>query len=291
MSTQMRTRALVLGGGGPVGTGWQAGMITGLRDAGVDLSTADAILGTSAGAIVGAFLALGHDFPEAVLIALSALERTIEADALKASFATLRSAMERARLDPDPQGALKAVGGAARRASTMAEADYLALFAPIAGGEWPAAFRCTAIDTDTGELVVWGPDSGVPLQHAVASSSAVPMLFPPVEIAGRHYMDGGILSPLNTTAAPAAATAVVLSCLPLKASDPELANAPTAAVGPDTEIALLRRTMEVIALEPDFADLGATPNLMDPDLAIQSVQIGRRQARHASTLIQSVWNP
>lgn len=48
-------RALVLagGGGGPTGLAWEVGMIKGLKDAGVDLTQADLIVGTSAGALVG----------------------------------------------------------------------------------------------------------------------------------------------------------------------------------------------------------------------------------------------
>jgi hypothetical protein len=42
-------RALVLGGGA-VGIGWQTGLLTGLREAGVDLAAAGAVAGTSAGA-------------------------------------------------------------------------------------------------------------------------------------------------------------------------------------------------------------------------------------------------
>ena len=53
------TRALVLGGGGPVGVGWESGLAAGLARAGVALSAADLIVGTSAGSIVGAGLALG----------------------------------------------------------------------------------------------------------------------------------------------------------------------------------------------------------------------------------------
>jgi predicted acylesterase/phospholipase RssA len=52
------TRALVLGGGGAVGVGWQTGLLTGLREAGVDLAGAESIVGTSAGALVGALLAV-----------------------------------------------------------------------------------------------------------------------------------------------------------------------------------------------------------------------------------------
>ena len=55
------TRALVLGGGGPVGIAWESGLLNGLADGGVDASNADFIMGTSAGSFVGARLAMGHD--------------------------------------------------------------------------------------------------------------------------------------------------------------------------------------------------------------------------------------
>src|SRR5437763_5235122 len=55
------TRALVLGGGGPVGIAWESGLIAGLAQGGVDLSQADFTMGTSAGSFVGARLALGSD--------------------------------------------------------------------------------------------------------------------------------------------------------------------------------------------------------------------------------------
>ena len=50
------SRALVLGGGGPVGIGWQAGLLAGLADSGVMLRQADLVVGTSAGSVVGAQL-------------------------------------------------------------------------------------------------------------------------------------------------------------------------------------------------------------------------------------------
>src|SRR5579862_1901802 len=55
------TRALVLGGGGPVGIAWESGLVAGLARGGVDLGQADFTLGTSAGSFVGARLALGSD--------------------------------------------------------------------------------------------------------------------------------------------------------------------------------------------------------------------------------------
>jgi NTE family protein len=42
-------RALVLGGGGAAGNAWLIGVIAGLFDAGLDVTEADLIIGTSAG--------------------------------------------------------------------------------------------------------------------------------------------------------------------------------------------------------------------------------------------------
>jgi len=46
--------ALVLGGGGITGIAWELGLLTGLADAGLDLTDADLVVGTSAGSVVGA---------------------------------------------------------------------------------------------------------------------------------------------------------------------------------------------------------------------------------------------
>src|SRR4029077_12380907 len=46
--------ALVLGGGGVTGIAWLLGVLTGLADAGADVTGAGTVIGTSAGAAVGA---------------------------------------------------------------------------------------------------------------------------------------------------------------------------------------------------------------------------------------------
>ena len=50
----MAGRALVLGSGGIVGIAWEIGVLAGLAEHGVDLGEADLVIGTSAGAVVGA---------------------------------------------------------------------------------------------------------------------------------------------------------------------------------------------------------------------------------------------
>ena len=57
----MGSRALVLGGGGPVGIAWESGLLAGLAKAGIDLGRSDFIVGTSAGSFVGARLAMGAE--------------------------------------------------------------------------------------------------------------------------------------------------------------------------------------------------------------------------------------
>lgn len=283
------TRALVLGGGGAVGVGWQIGLLTGLREAGVDLAGTKAIVGTSAGALVGALLSSDREVTDA-LASLAALGQSVDPDSLAEGEETFLSAMRQASLDTDPRQALRAIGRAAKEASTPAEDVYLGLFGTLDGTAWPAGFRCSAIDTDTGDLVMWDQGSGVPLLHAVASSCAVPVLFPTVTIKGRRYMDGGILSHLNATAAPPTDVLVVLSCHPLGSKRARVDSALAASVTPDAELAPLRETRLVVAVEPDFSDIEAPVNLMDLNLAIQALQIGRRQAAGEAAAIQAAWN-
>jgi NTE family protein len=283
-------RALVLGGGGAVGVGWQTGLVTGLREAGVDLAGAEAIVGTSAGALVGALLSSGRDVTGA-LASLAALGQSTDRDALAAGDEAFLRARRQARLDPDPRQALRTVGRAAQEASAPPEDVYLGMFGTLDGTAWPAAFRCTAIDADTGDLVVWDQGSDVPLPHAVAASCSIPMLFPPVTIKGRHYMDGGILNPLNATAAPPADVLLVLSCQPLGSQGTGVESALAAsAATPDAELAQLRETGRLVAVEPDFGDTGAPANGMDPNSAIQALRIGKRQAEREAAEIKAAWN-
>ena len=282
-------RALVLGGGGAVGVGWQTGLLTGLFEAGVDLAGADAIVGTSAGALVGALLASGREVTDA-LVSLASLGQSIDTGSLAAGDEAFLSAIRQANLDTDPRRALRAIGRSANEASTLAEDIYLGLFSTLDGTTWPAGFRCTTIDTDTGDLVVWGQGSGVPLQHAVASSCAVPVLFPSVTIEGHRYMDGGLLSHLNAAAAPPTDVLVVLSCHALGSKGTGGGGALAASVTPDAELAPLRETRLLVAVEPDFSEIGTPANMMDPDLVIQALKIGKRQAVADTAAIQAAWD-
>ncbi len=54
----------MLGGGGITGIAWETGIVAGLLEAGIDLTAADLVVGTSAGSVVGAQLTGGASVPD-----------------------------------------------------------------------------------------------------------------------------------------------------------------------------------------------------------------------------------
>jgi NTE family protein len=181
------------------------------------------------------------------------------------------SARRQASLDTEPQQALRAIGRAAREASTLDGDVHLGLFGALANTAWPAGFRCTVTDTDTGDLAVWDQGSGVPLLFAVASNRVVPMLFATVTINGRSCMDGGLLSHLNATVAPPTDVLVILSCHPLGCEGVGYKSAVADSVArPEAELEQLRQSIQLVVVEHDFSDIDAPTNMMDPNLAVQA---------------------
>jgi NTE family protein len=208
------TIALVLGAGGITGVAWQIGLLIGLRRHGVDLGGVDRIVGTSAGAVTGTLLATGVE-PELAAEFEDRVRAPIKPDWNRGAqaFALLNDAS----LD---QAAVRAgVGALAVLAEVGAEDEYIASLAqrlPIQ--DWPAPGRLliTAVDTTTGEPVVWDGAGAVPLVRAVAASCAVPCVFPPVTVDGGRYMDGGVRSYTNADlAADADVVLVIAPRLPL----------------------------------------------------------------------------
>jgi NTE family protein len=199
------TTALVLSGGGAVGIAWQTGFAAGLASEGVDLADADWILGTSAGSATGAQLALRFDMAQRVdryrQRAGQAVRGTVDdrrsgnrqgggAGALSGLMEVMRSAGSAAT----PEERRKMIGAYALAAETGPEDGFVESFRYLDGHDWPAHYRCTAVDAESGEFVVWDQAAGLPLAQAVASSCAVPGVYPPITINGRRYIDGGMRS-------------------------------------------------------------------------------------------------
>lgn len=200
--------ALVLGAGGITGVAWQLGLIVGLRDAGVDVTGADLLVGTSAGSVTGALLAAGVD-PAGAQGMAAVDDLPIRPDWFLGmqAFALLNDAGQ------PPEANRAGLGKLALAADVGAEEPYVeALSRRLPGHDWPErALVITAVDTADGRPVVWNSASGVPLNRAVAASCAVPCVFPPVTVNGSRYMDGGVRSYINADLAGNAKSVVVLA--------------------------------------------------------------------------------
>ncbi|MEU1549601.1 patatin-like phospholipase family protein [Nocardia sp. NPDC005745] len=266
--------ALVLGGGGPVGLAWLAGLATGLRDSGIDLSLADRFVGTSAGAVVGAVLADGGDPARLLRPSTSA---PVQADPARMAeiFAVLRAPGQ------DPAQARRRAGELALAAQVGDPNEHIARMGGLAGvARWPARdLVVTAIDITTGELRAWTRDGAASLPAALASSTAVPGVFPPIPIDGRHYIDGGLRSPVNADLAAGADVVVIVEPLahmfPRIPSDRELGSA--------TEISLVPDDHAITAFGLD---------VFDPAALAPAHAAGVRQSAEAALRLKDVWpNP
>ncbi|GAB3033796.1 patatin [Nocardioides flavus (ex Wang et al. 2016)] len=207
------TSALVLGGGGITGIAWELGILAGLAEAGVDLSGADIVVGTSAGSVVGAQVTNGLSLDE--LYATQLEPPDAELGGRMSRVAALKLLPPYA-LPGSGRTKLARVGKVAHAAHEPGSVDREGVIrSRLTVHGWPERdLRVTAVDTASGEFTVFTPSSGVDLVSAVAASCAVPTVWPPVEIGGRHYMDGGMRSTANVDVARGAERVVVLAPLP-----------------------------------------------------------------------------
>jgi NTE family protein len=74
-----------------------------------------------------------------------------------------------------------------------------------------------ATDLDTCERIVFGAEewSDVPISTAVSASTALPMVYKPVEVRGREFVDGGIVSTTNLDIAVEAGAKFIVVVNPL----------------------------------------------------------------------------
>jgi NTE family protein len=193
-------RALVLGGGGSAGNAWEIGVVAGLAEAGLDVTAADLVIGTSAGSTAAAQIS-------------SRTPAELLADILAAAPPRARPAgpdggRERARPVADHLGRTSRIIAAAEDAADMRRRMGAAALELDAGsdGSGPARWRATvaarlpstlwpertmlitAVDARTGEPVVFDRHSGVDLADAVAASTASGA---PHGIGHGRYIDGG----------------------------------------------------------------------------------------------------
>jgi NTE family protein len=278
----MTDRALVLGGGGITGIAWELGLLAGLAERGIDLTGADLVVGTSAGAVVGAQIATGVDVEERYAAQLARPTGELAAALDKGTMLRLGLAMIGR---PDAQRVRARIGKLALRASTVPEAERIRVIGErLPVHEWPEReLRITAVDAHTGEFVVFDRDAGAPLVEAVAASCAVPGIWPPVTTAGRRFVDGGVRSPVNADLAAGFPRVVVIAPI-VRGIGP--------LVGVDAQVAALRADgSRVTVVSPDAAAVTAIGrNVLDPARRAASARAGRAQAAAAAEAVAEVWS-
>ena len=194
-------RALVLGGGGATGNAWLIGVVAGLFDAGLDVTTADLTIGTSAGSTAAAQLA-GANPTEVFAATIAAAPQQQPglaapgrervpvrpvADHLERISQIIASAEDAADMR-------RRIGAAALAMDAASDGSWQARWratvaARLPSQRWPRrTVLLTAVDAATGEPVVFDRHSGVDLVDAVAASCASGL---PYRIGDTRYLDGG----------------------------------------------------------------------------------------------------
>lgn len=275
-------RALVLGGGGITGIAWMLGVLRGLQERGIDLGEADTVLGTSAGSVVGAQITSGLSLEELYETQLAPPDREIGANLSRLTLLRMLpplllpggSRAKRARIGRMAMQAHAPEGGPqARRVQVIGSR--------IGVADWPERrLRVTTVDAESGELRVWERGGRADLLHAVAASCAVPLVWPPVTIGERHYVDGGVRSSANVDLAGPSERLVVLAPLPKSLSKrssipvqvARTGAAHHAVVSPDAE-----------ALE----QIGR--NVLDPAKRAAAARAGLRQAADVAEEVRRAW--
>ncbi|HWS74345.1 MAG TPA: patatin-like phospholipase family protein [Quisquiliibacterium sp.] len=235
---------LALAGGGFLGAAYELGVLAALDEAlpGLDLNALDAYVGVSAGSFIAAGLANGKTPHQMVRMFVEDAEAALDpATMLRPSaklwLRALRSAPRafgqalEAGVSEGLRGPRAVAWQALERIGRLLPAGFLdtgpaertlqALFSEAGRSDdfraLPTALRIVAADIDTGDPVEFGAPGfdHVPISRAVLASSALPGLFPPVEIDGRYYVDGALNKTLHASVALDEGVSLVLCVNPL----------------------------------------------------------------------------
>jgi len=292
------TRALVLAGAGAAGNAWELGLIAGLYDAGVDLTDADLIIGTSAGSTVAAQITSGRqpaDLCAAILSEVPPPPRddggahkrrrptSSVPDYLEWSSAIIGSAEDasdmRRRMGAAAVAMEPADGAGTRRWRNIVAAR-------LSSHDWPQQrVLITAVDAHTGEPVVFDRDSGVDLVDAVAASTSNGF-GGPYRIGERRYINGGYRRNENADLAAECSTVLVLSPFAGKSRMP-------AEWGMDlaTQVSELRGGGSNLATVFPDSRAGDVFNAraMDPSTRPQAARGGYDQGRALAEQLTEFW--
>ena len=272
--------ALVLGGGGVSGIAWEIGLIVGLAEHGIDLTAAETLVGTSAGSVVSTLVACGETLEDMYDSQLA--DPSGEEVAKMDAGIIFRFAL--AYLAPgSPSRKLRRIGRLAMRARTGDETERVEVIRSRMGSrEWPdRRLLITAVDAGSGEPMIFDKSCGVDLVRAVAASCAVPLIWPPVAVDGRRYVDGGMRSPVNADLAQGASHIVAIAPIIASYNKATRVDTQLRSLGPHV-------AWSVIAPDPE-ASRSLGKNLLDPRHRAASVRAGREQAARVVEQVRAAW--
>ena len=242
---------VALAGGGPLGGIYEIGALLALADSleGLDLNALDVYVGVSSGSFVAAALANGISPAQMYrLFIVEGADGALKPDVfLKPAFGEfgkrliavpnllLRTALDYLR-HPLQRGAMESLATLARAVPTgvfdnhAVDAFLARLFAARGRTNDFRELSCrlflVATNLDTGASVTFGGKGTdhVPISRAIEASSALPGLFPPVEIDGEHYVDGALNKTLHASVALDEGVDLLLCVNPLVPFDASSAN-------------------------------------------------------------------
>jgi NTE family protein len=148
--------------------------------------------------------------------------------------------------------------------------------------EWPSArLFVTAVEARSGEFRVFDNNSGVSLIDAVAASCAVPLVWPPMTVGDRRYVDGGVRSVANVDLARGYERVVVVAPLTAAARRADRPAAQAAALGGGV------RTVVVSPTDAALTAIGRNP--LDPSRRAPAARAGRAQAAEVLDRVRAAW--
>ncbi|MDP9887002.1 patatin-like phospholipase family protein [Pseudarthrobacter enclensis] len=209
-------RALVLGGGGSTGNAWLIGILAGLADAGLDVTGADRVIGTSAGSTAAAQIAGATPAKLYAAILNAPLPQRPHPAAAAAAGNPVPSHLERtgriiaaSENAPDMRRRMGAAALDLAEGFDASERWRSAVAARLPKPEWPDhELLITAVDAKTGKPVVFDCHSGVALVDAVAASCSSASAY---RIGTNSYIDGGYRRNENADLAAGCGRVLVLS--------------------------------------------------------------------------------
>lgn len=194
-------KALVLGGGGITGMAWEAGVLAGLIENDINVSSADAIIGTSAGSFIGAILANQVDMKSYYLELPSQISSNDRGSLNSDLYRLWQNAFVVGKDDPIKVGQMLGDIVYTHPSKMPLNQRMHAVRQRLGNVDWTGNLFITAINAKSGQLATFNKESNIPLEEAVAASGAVPGLWPHIRLLNQDWIDGGMTSPANAMVA------------------------------------------------------------------------------------------